>query len=405
MRRNTRHPPRGRRRARRVVRWPPRRRNRTPAAPPPRDPPTADPGAKKVLGLADIGRWNRIGNAALSADGKWMTYVYTPNEGDGTLYVRQLDGGKTYTIPVGSAPVFSDDSRYVGYFVSPPSAGAAVAADAAAAAGEDRPVRAAPAGGAAASVRAARSRRRATSTPVPDAATFKFSKGSKFLAVRANKANAAAKHNGADLAAARADERHRARTSATSISTTSTTPAECSPTPSTPPIATGNGVYVIDLATSQSKVLSSASLDYDQLTWGDKGASLAVLRGDKKKENLQRDNALLVWQDVSGAKPRAVEYDPSKDATFPKGYVLSEFTRAALDARRLARLRRASRIRRPTRRRRRRAPSRRPTSTSGTGRTPKCSRCRSFVWRRSVARRCRRCSTSRAESSSASPTR
>ena len=87
----------------------------------------------------------------------------------------------------------------------------------------------------------------------------------------------------------------------------------------------GNGVYVIDLATSQSKVLSSASLDYDQLTWGDKGASLAALRGDKKKENLQRDNALLVWQDVSGEKPRAVEYDPSKDAAFPKDFVLSEF--------------------------------------------------------------------------------
>jgi len=64
----------------------------------------ADPGAKKVLGLADIGRWNRIANAALSADGKWMTYVLTPNEGDGTLYVRQLDGSTIYNIPVGSAP-------------------------------------------------------------------------------------------------------------------------------------------------------------------------------------------------------------------------------------------------------------------------------------------------------------
>src|SRR5215831_17740706 len=54
---------------------------------------------KKVLGLADIGRWNRITYAALSSDGKWMTYIYTPNEGDGTLYFKQLDGGKTYTIP------------------------------------------------------------------------------------------------------------------------------------------------------------------------------------------------------------------------------------------------------------------------------------------------------------------
>src|SRR5262249_38903879 len=87
----------------------------------------------------------------------------------------------------------------------------------------------------------------------------------------------------------------------------------------------GNGVYVIDLATSQSKVLSSSSLDYDQLMWGDKGSSLAVLRGDKKKDNLQRDNVLVVWRDVSTDKPRAVAYDPTNDATFPKGFVLSEF--------------------------------------------------------------------------------
>jgi dipeptidyl aminopeptidase/acylaminoacyl peptidase len=88
----------------------------------------------------------------------------------------------------------------------------------------------------------------------------------------------------------------------------------------------GNGVYIVDLASSQSRVLSSASADYDQLTWGDKGSSLAALRGDKKKENVQRDNTLLVWQDVAAAKPRVVEYDPSKDASFPKGQVVSELT-------------------------------------------------------------------------------
>jgi dienelactone hydrolase len=31
-----------------------------------------------------------------------------------------------------------------------------------------------------------------------------------------------------------------------------------------------------------------------------------------------------VWQDVSGASPKMVEYDPSKDASFPKGMVVSE---------------------------------------------------------------------------------
>src|SRR5215211_585775 len=78
------------------------------------------PGTKKILGLSDIGRWNRINSATLSSDGKWMTYVYQPNDGDPTLYIRQLDGEKTHTIAVGSAPVFSDDAHFVGYYVSPP---------------------------------------------------------------------------------------------------------------------------------------------------------------------------------------------------------------------------------------------------------------------------------------------
>jgi len=281
----------------------------------------ADPGSKKVLGLADIGRWNRIGNAALSSDGKWMTYIYTPNEGDGTLYVRQLDGEKKYTIPVGSAPVFSDDSRYVGYFVSPASAAGGRGGRGGGGRGQ--------AGGAAPATGAQRrfellDLATGDKYPVPDAATFKFSKGSKFLAVRANKASAAAKHNGADLVL-------RELTSGISQNIGNVNLYDFDDAGKMLAYTVdaaernGNGVYVVDLATSQSKVLSSASLDYDQLTWGDKGTSLVALRGDKKKENLQRDNTLLVWQDVSAAKPRATEYDPSKDAAFPKGYVLSEF--------------------------------------------------------------------------------
>ena len=232
-----------------------------------------------------------------------MTYIYTPNEGDGTLYVRQLDGGKTYTIPVGSAPVFSDDSRYVGYFVSPPSATGG---------------RGGRGGGGGRGQAAACSRRRRGAQrrfelldlasgdkyPVPDAATFKFSKGSKFVAVRANKANATAKHNGADLLL-----RELASGISQNIGNVNLYDFDDAGKMLAYTVdaaeRNGNGVYVVDLATSQSKVLSSASLDYDQLTWGDKGASLAVLRGDKKKENLQRDNTLLVWQDVSAAKPRA----------------------------------------------------------------------------------------------------
>ncbi|HTE48030.1 MAG TPA: hypothetical protein VK636_22495, partial [Gemmatimonadaceae bacterium] len=283
----------------------------------------SDPDTKKVLGLADIGRWSRIANAALSSDGKWLTYVITPNEGDGTLTVRQLDGAKTFTVPVGSAPVFSDDSRYVGYFVAPPSAAGGRGGRGGGGGRGQAPAGAPAAGG----------QRRfelldlttGDKFPVPEALTFKFSKGSHFVAVRTNKANQAAKHNGADLVL-----RELATGLTQNIGNVNLYDFDDAGKMLAYTVdaadRNGNGVVVIDLATSQAKVLSSAALDYDQLTWGDKGASLAALRGDKKKENVQRDNTLLVWQDVTSAKPRAVEYDPSKDPSFPKGYVLSEFS-------------------------------------------------------------------------------
>ncbi len=282
----------------------------------------AEPGAKKVLGLADIGRWNRIGNAALSADGKWMTYVQTPNEGDGTLFVRQLDGTKTYSIPVGSAPVFSDDSRFVGYFVAPPTPAGGRGGRGGRGGGRGQAGDAAPA--------AAPQRRfelldlaTGDKYSVPDGMTFKFAKGSHFLAVRTNKANQSAKQNGADLVLRELTTGLVQNIGNVNLYDFDDAGHLLAYTVDAAD-RMGNGVYVVDLATSQSKVLSSAAADFDQLTWSDKGSSLAVLKGDKKKENVQKDNVLMVWQDVGSIKPRLTEYDPAKDAGFPKQYVLSE---------------------------------------------------------------------------------
>ncbi|HEX3865968.1 MAG TPA: hypothetical protein VHV78_04415, partial [Gemmatimonadaceae bacterium] len=292
---------------------------------PPRGSARTDPGAKKVLGLADIGRWNRIANAALSANGRWMSYVVTPNEGDGALHVKNLDGAKEYTIPVGSAPVFSDDSRFVGYFVSPPSGAGRGGRGAAGGGGRGR-------GGAAEAAPATSGTRRfelldlATGEKyaVPEGATFKFSKGSKFLAVRTNKANAAAKHNGADLVLRELSSGLTQNIGNVNLYEFDDAGDMLAYTVDAAD-RNGNGVTAIDLATSQSRVLSSAPLDYDQLAWSDKGTSLAVLRGDKKKENLQRDNTLLVWKDATGSA-KGIEYDPAKDPAFPKGDVLSELS-------------------------------------------------------------------------------
>ena len=65
--------------------------------------PKMSPDGKKILTLADYPSWKRINGAALSDDGKWMTYTYAPNDGDETMYIKQLDGDTLYTVPMGSA--------------------------------------------------------------------------------------------------------------------------------------------------------------------------------------------------------------------------------------------------------------------------------------------------------------
>ena len=280
----------------------------------------SDPGAKKVLGLADVGRWNRLSGAALSPDGKWLTYAHTPNDGDPTLFVKLLDGDKVYTINVGSGAQFSDDSRFVGYFVSPPErtgrggrGGATQPAQ-----GRGGPPAAAP------------GRRfelldltTGDKFSVPDGAAFRFSKGARWLVVKTNKANTAARHNGTDLVL-----RDLTTGATQNIGNVNLYDFNDGGTHLAYTVdaadRVGNGVYLIDLATGASKALSTAVADYDQLSWSDKGSSLLVLRGDKPKDKKQRVNNLLGWIDLGTPKAHSIEYDPSKDGTFPRNMVLSE---------------------------------------------------------------------------------
>src|SRR5206468_268968 len=60
--------------------------------------------------------------------------------------------------------------------------------------------------------------------------------------------------------------------------------------------------------------------------WSTEGASLAVLRGMKAADRKQRENVLVAWSNLGKPKIDQVVYDPSKDASFPKGMVLSEFS-------------------------------------------------------------------------------
>ena len=324
----------------------------------------AKASAGKTLQLEDFARFNRITSPALSPDGKWMTFTYSPNEGGQTiLHVKALDGSKDYTANVGgagggraggggggrggagggNAPSFTDDSKWAAYMVTP-SRGAG--GGAAGRGGRGR------AGGAATGDESTSPHLELLNlatgekVAIPNAASWKFSDDGRWLAVKLSRPAAAAATEtpaggggragrgggggGATAGGADLVVRDMATGAVRNVGNVNQFEFDNAgkllayTVDATDRL--GNGVYLLNPVSGETRALSTAQADYDQLTWSADGANLAVLRGDKVRGMKQKDNALLAWLGVSSPESRAVAYDPSKDGGFPKGMVLSEYT-------------------------------------------------------------------------------
>ncbi len=234
----------------------------------------------KVLNLEDYGRWNRITGTELSHDGRWMTFTYSPNEGEPLLHVKELDGTHDYTSSLGGgrggragggggrggrgggggATQFSGDSHWITYFVNPPER----------AGGRGR-------GGNGGGGRGAAQNGQATPpvghlelldlasgvrTSIANAASWKFSADSKFLAVRLNKAQADAKFDGADLIL-----RELASGTVRNIGNVDQFEFDDAGNLLAYTVSAsermGNGVYLLDLASGETRALNTAAADFD----------------------------------------------------------------------------------------------------------------------------------------------
>jgi dipeptidyl aminopeptidase/acylaminoacyl peptidase len=302
--------------------------------------------APKAIALDDYAKIKRITGAGISNDGKWMHYSVTPNDGDGTLFVKALDGEKVHEVPRGANPAFSDDGRWIGYFIFPPQAEAR---------GRGRGARGAqPAPGG-----------RGTETPparpfevidlstgdkttYQSVANFAFSPNGEWLLMRpqttgaSSAAGAPAGRGGrggaaggsgaddenqpaADLLMRRlstGEQRYLAKVAAYAFDEAGRQMAYTVRGQQ----RLGNGVYLMDLASGEQRTLEAMPADYEQLAWSEKGAHLAVLRGDKAREKQYRDNVVLTWREVGTPQVQAATFDPAKASGFPSGMVVSEFT-------------------------------------------------------------------------------
>lgn|SRR5688500_13467411 len=299
--------------------------------------------APRAIALEDYPKFKRITGAAITTDGKWMLHTVTPNDGDATLIVKALDGDKLYEIPRGANPAFSEDGRWVAYFIAPPAAEGRGRGRGGR--GGDTPT---GAGAAPAPARPFEVIELATGTKstFPSVGTFAFSPDGEWLLMRpptttaTPPAGAAPAGRGGRGGAAGAPDanapgidllvRRLATGAQHYLGKVGTYAFDEAGTRLAYTVRgqqrLGNGVYVMTLATGEQRTLDSATADYDQLAWSEKGSNLAVLRGDKARGKTLRDNVLLTWRGVGTPQMQAATFDPAKASSFPKDMVVSEFT-------------------------------------------------------------------------------
>lgn len=76
-------------------------------------------GGRRPMTLTDLMQFPAIKDPVLSADGGWLACAVWPDRGDGEVWIREVNGNRSYQIPRGVQPVFSRDSRWAAVTVVP----------------------------------------------------------------------------------------------------------------------------------------------------------------------------------------------------------------------------------------------------------------------------------------------
>ena len=325
----------------------------------------APAGAKKALTIDDYSKWKSISGQELSPDGKWLVYVTRVSnvptaDSKPVLHLVELATGKETTVNDASGNVFSSDSKWLAYAVEP-AGGGGRGGRGGRGGGAPAPTADAPAqdagraGGAtpAAAPRHTDLRNLATGEVKSwqDIQSFNFNATATHLLLRRRApqttGGGGAGGNGGGAAAA-APAGTQPRGVDVTLHNLATGKDQLFGSVGDAAFNKGgdllaytvdaaakdsNGLVLVDLAANRIAPLDNDAKFYNRLTWNDGGTSLAVLKGTDVEKMREKQNVLLVFNNVKGALTGAavtpVVLDPSKAEGFPKDWVISD--RAALD--------------------------------------------------------------------------
>ena len=262
---------------------------------------------KPVVKPADYGQWESLGQPTLSPDGKWLAYAIRRVNEENELRIRSLTRDTTRVVEYGSAPRFSQNSRWLAYSIGVSPDERERLAE------EEKPIR---------NKLGVLDLAAGDETIVDDVASFVFSEGGEYLAMRAYQPEGS-ERSVADLLIrdlASGTISNFGNVSAFAWAEVGTLLAMTIETET----GTGNGVHLYDPATGSLHVLESSTSVYRGLAWREDADDLAVLRNSEDEAFAEDTHAILAWADLGSGRLSKREFDPSEIEAFPDDMRVAE---------------------------------------------------------------------------------
>jgi hypothetical protein len=284
---------------------------------------TQETEAKKPLTIAEYKLWRTVSGSTLSPDGEWAAWTYSRVRGDDTLHVVSLDSEAEHIIPLGSGARFSDDGRWVAYFLSPTFEETEKARR------DDDPI-----SRKAELLDLALGEKRSWD----DAGSFGFAKGSSHFFVRkeapegggrgqggGGSARGSRNDNpsGTDLILRNLREGYDELIGSVSESAFNKPGTLLAYTVDAAD-QDGNGLYLANLGNGSRRALDNAKARYSDLTWSEEGDGVAVLRGETPEKKTQRENTLVAFTFSEDGTSQRYVFGPESGTGLPEGWVVSE---------------------------------------------------------------------------------
>jgi len=260
---------------------------------------------KRPITPEDYGRWEQLGTARLSADGKWMAYPVIRVNEENELRVRRVTDDDLLVVPYGTNATFSGDNRWLAYSIglSEPERKKLER--------QKKPIR---------DKLGLRDLLTGDSLIVDDVAAFAFSDDGAYLAMRRYPPEGGSqdrKSNGVDLVV---------RTLSSGLDVNFGNVSEFAWQEEGTLLAmlvdaegqAGNGVQVFDPTNGVLRTLDSRSARYMGLTWNEENDDLAVfqVRGDDDRYE-DSTHVILAWTGLTGRNAVKHIFDPDSAEGFP----------------------------------------------------------------------------------------